>query len=92
MKAFEFDQHLITAYERFSHSFTKNRSTDLQLLLAAHYEALRDRVDTSLLLSRVLDILGAAKAATTFTVDQWQESKSSLKVASLSGEFEEMKV
>ena len=39
MKAFEFDQHLITAYERFSRSFTKIRSTDLRQEIDAQYNA-----------------------------------------------------
>lgn len=39
MKAFEFDQHLITAYERFSRSFTAIRSEDLRVEIDAQYDA-----------------------------------------------------
>lgn len=39
MKAFEFDQYLIAAYERFSRSFTDIRSSDLRQEIDAQYDA-----------------------------------------------------
>lgn len=38
MKAFEFDQHLITTYERFSRSFTSIRSEDLRSEIDRQYD------------------------------------------------------
>lgn len=38
MKAFDFDQHLITAYERFSRSFTSIRSDDLRAEIDRQYD------------------------------------------------------
>lgn len=39
MKAFEFDQHLISGYERFSRSFTSVRADDLRFEIDAQYDA-----------------------------------------------------
>lgn len=39
MKAFEFDQHLISSYEQFSRSFTSVRSEDLRSEIDAQYDA-----------------------------------------------------
>lgn len=39
MKAFEFDQHLISSYERFSRSFSSVRSEDLRAQIDAQYDA-----------------------------------------------------
>ena len=39
MKAFDFDTHVISAYERFSRSFTAIRSDDLRVEIDAQYDA-----------------------------------------------------
>ena len=39
MKAFEFDHHLISSYERFSRSFSSIRSDDLRAEIDAQYDA-----------------------------------------------------
>lgn len=39
MKAFDFDQHLIGSYERFSRSFSSIRSEDLRSQIDAQYDA-----------------------------------------------------
>ena len=39
MRAFEFDNHLVSAYEQFSRSFTHIRSEDLKSAIDEQYEA-----------------------------------------------------
>ena len=39
MRAFEFDHHLISSYERFSRSFSSIRSEDLRAAIDTQYDA-----------------------------------------------------
>lgn len=51
MRAFEFDHHLISSYERFSRSFSSVRSEDLRAAIDAQYDAGRFWPDSLLSLN-----------------------------------------